>query len=116
MTSIRNNREINSLTDPLGFIQDCVRSRSIYWTYHVNMRLRERSIPRTWILGSVEQYELIDSYPDDKYMPSYLVWSEVNDVIFHILFAADMEAKNVRIVTAYKPDPEEWVSDMKKRR
>ncbi len=100
----------------LRFIQDCVRSRRIYWTYHVNMRLRERSIPRNWILDSVAEYELIESYPEDKYMPSYLVWSKIDDVIFHILFAADTEANNVRIVTAYKPDPEEWVGDMKKRR
>jgi hypothetical protein len=80
------------------------------------MRLRERSISRSWILLSVDHYELIESYPEDKYMPSYLVWSKINDVIFHILFGADTEANNVRIVTAYRPDPEEWVSDMKKRR
>ena len=67
-------------------------------------------------MGSVEQYEVIESYPDDKYMPSYLVWSKIDDVIFHILFAADTEANNVRVVTAYRPDPEDWVSHMKIRR
>jgi hypothetical protein len=111
-----NSPENNLLEKPLRFIQDCVRSRKIYWTYHVNMRLRERSIPRSWIVGSVEQYEVIESYPDDKYMPSYLVWSKIDDVIFHILFAADTEANNVRVVTAYRPDPEDWVSHMKIRR
>lgn len=111
-----NSSAINFLNDPLRFIQDCVRSKSIYWTYHVNMRLRERSIPRAWILGSVEQYELIESYPEDKYMPSYLVWSVFKETIFHILFAADTDANNVRVVTVYRPNPEEWVSNMKKRR
>jgi hypothetical protein len=111
-----NNSENNFLENPLRFIQECVRSRKIYWTYHVNMRLRERSIPRSWILGSVGQYEVIESYPDDKYMPSYLVWSKIDEVIFHVLFAADTETINVRVVTAYRPDPEEWVNDMKKRR
>lgn len=111
-----NSSDENLLSDPLLFIQDCVRSTSIYWTYHFNIRLRERSIPRSWILSSVDDYDLIESYLDDKYMPSYLVWSKIGDVIFHVLFAADTEAKNIRIVTAYKPDPEEWVGDMKKRR
>lgn len=111
-----NSSDENLLSDPLLFIQDCVRSRSIYWTYHVNMRLLERSIPRSWILSSVDHYELIESYPEDKYMPSNLVWSKIDDVIFHILFGVDKEAHNVRIVTAYTPDPKEWVSDMKKRR
>ncbi len=111
-----NSSENNLLENPLRFIQDCVRFRKIYWTYHVNMRLRERSIPKSGIVRSVEQYEVIESYPDDKYMPSYLVWSKSDDVIFHILFAADTEANNVRVVTAYRPDPKDWVNNMKIRR
>jgi len=53
--------------EPLVFIQDCVRARRIIWTYHVNMRLKERFIPREWIIASVNGYELIESYPRDKY-------------------------------------------------
>jgi len=26
-------------TDPVAFVQDCVRRRQVLWTYHVNMRL-----------------------------------------------------------------------------
>ena len=36
--------------DPLAFIKACVRQRSIFWTYHVNMRLQRRSIARQAIL------------------------------------------------------------------
>jgi len=79
------------------------------------MRLRERSIPRKWILLSVEYFEIIESYPEDKYLPSYLVWSKFNEQIFHILFAADTQENNVRIITAYKPDPQEWIKNMKQR-
>lgn len=100
---------------PLLFIKDCVRAKRIYWTYHVNMRLKERSIPRSWILHSTDHFEIISSYPDDKYLPSYLVWSQMNDIVFHIVFAVDVENDNVRIITAYRPDPEEWANNMKKR-
>jgi len=31
------------------------------------MRLKERFIPREWIIASVNGYELIESYPRDKY-------------------------------------------------
>jgi hypothetical protein len=79
------------------------------------MRLKERSIPRKWILLSVEHFEIIESYPGDKYMPSYLVWSKFNEQIFHILFAADIEESNVRIITAYRPDQHEWIKNMKQR-
>lgn len=102
--------------DPLRFIEQCVKTRRIYWTYHVNMRLRTRSIPRAWVLDSVNTYEVIESYPNDKYLPSYLVRAQAEGVVFHVLFATDVDAENVRIVTAYKPDPAEWVEDKRRRR
>jgi PIN domain nuclease of toxin-antitoxin system len=41
--------------DPLVFIQPCVRQQSIFWTYHVNMRLQHRSLARPAILDAVER-------------------------------------------------------------
>ena len=102
--------------DPLAFIQKCVRERRVYWTYHVNMRLAGRHIARNDILGAVGNYEIIESYPSDKYLPSYLVLAEFAGASFHILFAADVEDGNVRIVTAYRPDPKEWQSNFRTRR
>ena len=60
-------------SDPIRFIQDCIRRGRVLWTYHVNMRLAGRFIPRESILGVVETLELVEAYPDDKYFPSYLV-------------------------------------------
>ena len=40
---------------------------------HVNMRLAGRFIRRDTILDAVETFELVEAYPDDKYLPSYLV-------------------------------------------
>ena len=37
-------------------------------------------------------------------------------MIIHILFAVDVEASNVRLVTAYRPDPEEWTENLKQRK
>lgn len=102
--------------DPLEFIRQCVRQRKILWTYHVNMRLKGRFIARQIILESVVDYEIIEEYPEDKYLPSYLVYSRHQDFIFHILFAVDVPGDNVRIVTAYSPNPEEWSEDLKTRR
>jgi uncharacterized protein DUF4258 len=103
-------------SDPLRFIQWCVRARKILWTYHANMRLEERFIVRDAVLEAVEAYELIESYPEDKYLPSYLVRSEDARGVFHVLFAADVEGDNVRVVTAYRPNPEEWEDDLRTRR
>jgi len=102
--------------DPLDFIQQCVRGRKILWTYHVNMRLQGRFISRADILNAADGYEIIESYPEDKYLPSYLVLATLRSHAFHVLFATDVEGDNIRAVTAYRPDPEEWETDLRTRR
>ncbi len=101
--------------DPLAVIRACVRSGEIYWTYHVNMRLAARSINRDEIVSAVERFEVIESYPDDKYLPSYLVLAKSDDKAIHVLFAVDLEGNNVRVITGYRPDPLVWDADLRKR-
>ena len=102
--------------DPLEFIQRCIKERKIKWTYHVNMRLKGRFIPRKTIIESVDKFEIIEEYPEDKYLPSYLIYSQHQNLGFHVLFAVDVLGDNVRIVTAYYPNPEEWEKDLRKKR
>jgi hypothetical protein len=101
--------------DPLQFIQQCIKGRKIEWTYHVNMRLKGRFISRKTIIESVDKFEIIEAYPEDKYLPSYLIYSQHKNLGFHILFAIDVLGDNIRIVTAYYPNPEEWDENLKKR-
>jgi hypothetical protein len=77
------------------------------------MRLEKRHITRADILDAVDSYEIVESYPDDKYLPSYLIVAAAR---FHVLFAADVRDDNVRVVTAYRPDPDEWQPGFKHRR
>jgi len=90
--------------------------KKVYWTYHVNVRLKGRFIPRSSILESTSNYEIIEEYPENKYLPSYLVYSRHKNSIFHILFATDVDRDNVRIVTAYHPSLQDWEEDLKTRR
>ena len=80
------------------------------------MRLTGRFIERETILRAVETFELVEAYPEDKYLPSYLVLGRDDDRPFHVLFAVDLEGDNVRVVTAYRPDVSEWSDDFKTRR
>ena len=102
--------------NPLDFIKRCVNEQRIFWTYHVNMRMKGRFIPRQIVLDSVQDYEIIEEYPDDKYLPSCLVFSKYKDKVFHVLFAVDVEENNVRIITAYYPSLDDWNEDYKTRR
>jgi hypothetical protein len=102
--------------NPLAFIQQCVRERKIIWTFHVNMRLKGRFISRERILESISTFEIVEEYPEDKYLPSYLIYSQSQGSIFHVLFAVDVPGDNVRVITTYYPDIEEWEEDFKTRR
>jgi len=102
--------------ETLTFVRDCVRHRRIRWTYHVNMRLKGRFIPREAILGSTESYEIIEEYPDDKYLPSCLVYAKYGGEVFHIHVAVDVPGNSVVIVTAYRPSPGKWQEDFRTRR
>ncbi len=102
--------------DALDFIRRCVRERKVHWTYHVNMRLAERHITRDDIFGAVDNYEIIESNPGDKYLPSYLLFAPQTTGGCHVLFGADVESDHVRVVTAYHPHVSEWEPDLKTRR
>lgn len=100
----------------LDFIRSCIKRRKIYWTYHVNMRMAQRFIQREIIVDSLDSYDIIETYPDDKYLPSCLVRAEHEDMVFHVLFAIDQDNDSVRIVTAYLPSPDKWEADGRTRR
>ncbi len=80
------------------------------------MRLKRRFASREVILASVNAYEIIEEYPEDKYLPSYLIYAEYEGEIIHIQIATDIENDNIRIVTTYKPTLDKWESDFKTRR
>ncbi|MBI1871437.1 MAG: DUF4258 domain-containing protein [Chlamydiae bacterium] len=80
------------------------------------MRLKERMILRDVIIKSAESYEIIESYPKNKYLPSYLVYARSKEHIMHILFAVDVKDDNVRVVTSYHPIRQEWDENLKRRK
>lgn len=68
------------------------------------------------IVKSVDSYEIVESYPKDKYLPSFLVYARHEQTAFHILFAVDFDNDSVKVVTAYRPEIALWNSDFKRRR
>lgn len=102
--------------DPLGFIRSCVSGGRMVWTYHIGRRLEKRTIGRSAIVASTDTYEAVESYPDDKYLPSYLVLARHEGEAFHALFGADIDHRNVRVITACRPSSDEWEAGLRTRR
>ncbi|HEX9842240.1 MAG TPA: DUF4258 domain-containing protein [bacterium] len=103
-------------SDPLGFIRRCLRERRVLWTHHVNMRLGERAITRAMVLQATDRYEIVEAYPDTRFLPAYLLLGRAGADALHVVMAVDVEGDTVRIVTAYRPDPAQWEDDLKTRR
>lgn len=103
-------------SDPIAFVRRCLATGEVFWTYHVNMRLRGRHIDRRELVSALETLELVESYPGDKYFPSYLLLGRSTVGPFHLLCAADVDGSNVRVITAYRPSSNEWGADLKTRR
>jgi hypothetical protein len=80
------------------------------------MRLKGRFISREAILSSVDGYEIIEEYPKDKYLPSYLVYAKYRGQVIHVQIATDLKDDSVIIVTTYKPTLDKWEKDFKTRR
>jgi hypothetical protein len=80
------------------------------------MRLKQRSLGSETLIQGVDSLEIVESYPDDKYLPSFLLRGEYASRVFHVQIATDVQARNVRIVTMYLPAPEEWDSEFRVRR
>jgi hypothetical protein len=80
------------------------------------MRLKNRSIPREAILNSVDTYDIIEKYPDDKYLPSYLLYAQYKGEAIHIQIATDLENDFITIVTTYHPSLEKWEKNFRTRR
>jgi hypothetical protein len=102
--------------DHLAFIRDSIRGGRVYWTYHVNMRMKQRDISRREVIDACDSYEVVESYPPDRRLPCVLVLGTGSSGAFHVVFALDEDEDNVRIVTAYRPDPTEWDETLKARR
>lgn len=54
-------RERKLPTDPVAFIQGCVRRGRLLWTYHLNMRAAGRFISRESILAAVDTFEVVEA-------------------------------------------------------
>jgi hypothetical protein len=72
------------------------------------MRLQERRLTGAILVDAIDALEIIETYPHDKYLPSFLLRGEVPAFVFHVLVATDLEGDNIRVVTIYLPDSELW--------
>ena len=84
------------------------------FTEHGSSRAAKRAIRSYEINQAIENAEVIEDYPDDKYGPSCLLlgFSETN-LALHIQVSYP---PLVRIITVYEPDLAFWEADLRTRK
>ncbi len=84
-------------------------------TEHARKRLAERDIKVKDIINCISGGEIIKQYEDDKPLPSCLLLGQMlNYDPVHVVVSCDEEF--IYLITAYRPSPEKWKSDMKTRK
>jgi hypothetical protein len=84
-------------------------------TVHALERCVERDIWPDELKEVIISGEIIESYPEDKYGPSCLIWGMTEKGrLLHV----QCSLNPVWIITAYDPalNPEEWDANFKRRR
>lgn len=74
-----------------------------------------RHISRKEIEEAIENGEIIEDYPADKYGPSCLLYGRTQAGRHLHIQCSYPERPKVKIITVYEPSPEEWIAFRKRR-
>lgn len=89
--------------------------KNIEVTAHAVLQLKARNIKLADIYAGIDNGEIIEQYPDDKYYPSCLIlYFRVNGEPVH--FVCSIGNNKIYIITAYNPDSDHWENDFKTRK
>lgn len=96
-------------------IRKAFRENRYEYSLHAVDQSILRYIIRKEILEAIENGEIIEDYPEDKFGPSCLIYGKTSlERPLHVQCSYPTRPK-IKIITVYEPDPEEWI-DFKKRR
>ncbi len=88
----------------------------VVFSGHAVRRMFEREFAVADVVAAIRAGEIIESYPDDEPLPSYLLLGFIGEEPLHVVVAVDAEANRCVTITLYRPAPELWGRDFQTRR
>ena len=88
----------------------------IVFSGHALQRMFERELSGGDVRSVLRNGEEIASYPDDTPYPSCLWLGYVEGRAVHIVVAQEENTRTCYVISVYRPDPDLWESDFKRRR
>ncbi len=98
-------------------IRELAKKDRIAFKKHTVLRMHERKIHADEVKDALTKGEIVEDYPDDRPLPSYLVLGyTMKERPVHAVVAIDMEDKMLWIITVYEPNLENWENEFRRRR
>jgi hypothetical protein len=99
-------------------IRALARQRKVLVSHHGFVRLAARGILVTDVVRGVTEGEPIEDYPDYHAGPAVLVLQrDGSHEPLHVVWGIEKDTSGPAvIVTAYRPRPEDWSEDFRRRR
>ena len=98
-------------------IKEIAEKDRIAFKKHSAIRMRERNIRADEVKEVLINGEIIESYPDDRPLPSCLVMGYTEDEKpIHAVVAIDKDDKMLWVITVYSPNKEDWGNNFRRRK
>lgn len=104
--------------EPLDGIVDALRNGRYRITDHAADELAADDIAERDLIVATASGEVIEDYPEAFPFPACLVLGALTEMPagpVHAVWALDPESCYAFLVTAYRPDPTRWSSDLRRR-
>ncbi len=88
----------------------------LVYRLHAVRRMLQRQIGEPAVRNVIEIGEVIATYPKDQPYPSRLLLGWPGGVPLHVLIAENSIDQETIVITVYRPDPDLWDADFRKRR
>ena len=89
-------------------------SPRIVFRVHALRRMFQRKINGQDVRHILATGETIESYPHDTPYPSRLILGWCEDRPLHIVVSDNKADQEIVVITAYEPNPEQWMPDFKR--
>ncbi len=93
-----------------------MNNQTIFYTNHAVQQMFQRNITTLEVENVLLTGETIMNYPDDKPLPSSLLFSLVNSRPLHVVCSSDVVNLTTIVITAYEPSTDIWNDDYKTRK
>jgi len=97
-------------------IRNLVAKERLRFKKHAIIRMIERNIKVSEVEDALKTGEVIESYPDDKPLESFLFLGfTASNKALHIVVALDEDEEIIWIITVYEPNRNKWDKTLSKR-